>query len=476
MIEVYAHNYLKQLLKKDSFIWPHNLTLSRLVARSLRRRDKTLVQLEINDHNDYWPGLLIPLCLNIREVVLVVNLTQKRRLFEIEIPRLRDEGLNLAVWEGAEPPINGQIWVLDHRDLINAYRKNYLSSKQLIIPQGDLFSSQLRDALSIEIYSSNWDSLRRSFPSLSSGLINLHERLSRRLFSQSIRADSAVRMDSKDIVEMKDLLGAISLPPKPWNIVMETTSLGWASWAQLDHKLLDWCWHLQPLEPLQTLRQLFLDNPFIILNGSLHNDFQSLEDVVNVTVKLGGPIHQEPINLFVPFRQPLPNAECFAEHLLDQSRRLILGRQGVTILVLDDHRLLRKLTTELAAEFGKRVVFETTAPETNGVVCCSSRWWIASSEKLPPPEQLIVALLPISSLESPLTAARVEAFKQKGLDWFRDLLLPDLLAFIPRLVLPVRKNHGRVAILDGRLRSRVWGQKVFDVLEPWIPLERLLPD
>jgi len=169
-------------------------------------------------------------------------------------------------------------------------------------------------------------------------------------------------------------------------------------------------------------------------------------------------------------------AECFAEYLLDQSRRLILGRQGVTILVLDDHRLLRRLATELAAEFGRRVVFESTAPETNGVICCSSNWWISCSEKLPSPEQLIIALLPISSLESPLTAARVEAYKQQGLDWFRDLLLPDLLAFMPRLVLPVRKNQGRIAILDGRLRSRVWGKKVFDVLEPWIPLDRLLPD
>ncbi len=452
------------------------MTLSRLVARSLRRRDKSLIHLEINDHHDFWPGLLIPLCLNSKDVALVLGLTQKRRLFEIEIPRLKDEGLHLAIWEGIEPPMNGQVWVLDHRELIDAFYTNSLLSKQLIIPEGDLFSRQLRDALSIKILPSNWDSLRRAYPTLSAALIDLHERLSRRLFSQSIRPDSTVRMDSRDIEEIKQLLITLDCLPKPWNILMESTSLGWTSWAQLDHKLLDWSLHVQPLEPFQILRQLFIDNPFIILNSSFQNHFEDLQEVVDLNLKLGGPIHQEPINLFVPFRQPLPNAECFSEHLLDQSRRLILGRQGVTILVLDDYQLLRKLTTELAAEFGKRVVLESTAPESNGVICCSSDWWLASSEKLPPPEQLIIALLPISSLESPLTAARVEAFKQQGLDWFRDLLLPDLLAFMPRLVLPIRKNQGRVAILDGRLRSRVWGRKVFDVLEPWIPLDRLLPD
>ncbi len=476
MIEVYAHNYLKKLLKKDSFIWPHNLTLSRLIARSLRRRDKSLIGLQLNDSYDFWPGVLIPLCFNIKDVVLIISSTQKRRLFEIEIPKLKDEGLNFSVWEGREPPVNDHIWLLDYKDFVNAYRKQYLFSKQLIIPEGDLFSRELRDVLSFEICSSNWDSLRRAYPSLSSALISLHEQLSQKLFSHSIRADSVVKMDPRDIVEIRDLLGLIAHLPKPWNIFMQATSSEWASWAQLDHKLLDWSWHLQPLEPVETLRQLFIDNPFVILNSPFQTDFHSLDALINVNVTIGGPIHQEPINLFVPLRQPLPNTECFAEHLLDQSRRLILGRKGVTILVLDDYLLLRKLTTELAAEFGTRVVLESTAPDSNGVICCNSHWWISSSEKLPPPEQLIIALLPISSLESPVTAARVEAFKQKGLDWFRDLLLRDLLAFMPRLVLPVRKNLGRVAILDGRMRSRVWGKKVFEVLEPWLPLDRLLPD
>ena len=44
------------------------------------------------------------------------------------------------------------------------------------------------------------------------------------------------------------------------------------------------------------------------------------------------------------------------------------------------------------------------------------------NENLPSPEQLIIALLPIDSLQSPLTAARVEAFKQKGLAAFWNLI------------------------------------------------------
>ena len=88
---------------------------------------------------------------------------------------------------------------------------------------------------------------------------------------------------------------------------------------------------------------------------------------------------------------------------------------------------------------------------------------------------MIFGILPFASLESPLLSARVHALKKQGRDWFRDLLLPEVLSQIPYIVDPVRNNHSRVAILDGRLRSRSWGEFVFRALEPWNPLDRLLP-
>ena len=87
-----------------------------------------------------------------------------------------------------------------------------------------------------------------------------------------------------------------------------------------------------------------------------------------------------------------------------------------------------------------------------------------------------MALLPIASVESPLTAARVECLKHQGRDWFRDLLLPEALSLLAPAVDPLRKSQGRLAILDGRIRGRSWGKHVLRTLEPWTPLQRLLPD
>ena len=194
-----------------------------------------------------------------------------------------------------------------------------------------------------------------------------------------------------------------------------------------------------------------------------------------VVVDLGDPPLADPLPLYAPRRQPLPNSPQFAEHLLDHGRRLVLGQAGLTVILLDDPALRKGLTSALAAEFGSRVSEQCTAPESNGVLCCSWSWWLEHQGRLPLPCQVVVALLPLASLEDPLTAARVAVLRQQGRDWFRELLLPDALNRLQRGVAGLRRGGGRLAVLDGRLRGRGWGRQVFTALEPWVQLARLLP-
>ena len=146
------------------------------------------------------------------------------------------------------------------------------------------------------------------------------------------------------------------------------------------------------------------------------------------------------------------------------------------MVLLDDEGLRLGLTSALAAEFGSRVGHELTAPEANGVICCSWSWWLEHQQRLPLPCQLVAATLPISSLEDPLTAARVAALRLEGRDWFRELLLPEALGRLQRSIAGLRRNGGRLAVLDGRLKRRGWGRQVLEALEPWVALTRLLPN
>jgi ATP-dependent DNA helicase DinG len=194
-----------------------------------------------------------------------------------------------------------------------------------------------------------------------------------------------------------------------------------------------------------------------------------------VQLSFADPPLLDPLPLYAPQTQALPNAPHYATHLLDHCRRLVLGQAGLSVILLDDAGLRCGLTSALAAEFGSRVGHELTAPESNGVICCSWSWWLEHQQRLPLPCQLVAATLPIASLEDPLTAARVAALRQQGRDWFRELLLPEALGRLQLAVAGLRRNGGRLAVLDGRLRRRGWGRQVLHALEPTLELKRLLP-
>tara|TARA_B100002051_G_C16732593_1_gene639188 strand:+ start:110 stop:1555 length:1446 start_codon:yes stop_codon:yes gene_type:complete len=481
MLEAQAHLRLKTLLRQEASDWPHHLTLSRLVGRSLRRRDKTLIHLAPCSDEHWWLGLLVPLCLGPRDAVLVLSPQQRRRLYQIELPRLHQLGFRLPCWDGDEPPSDTTLWLMDCDGLVRAYRKQLLGKRQLLLPQVDQFSQRLRRSMSIQIETADWETLRRAHPSADEALMQLHERLTRRLFRQASKVDAQIRLEGADPQALRDLLSLIGPSPDPWPALLQANPSGWASWAELDHRLLQWTWQLKPLEPLHLLDGLLKERPALLLNSTgettyLDRELQDAGFQNDVSAALREPDLAEPLPLYAPRRQPLPNTEVYADHLLEQSRRLVLGRTGLTVVLLDDHGLRRRLTSELAGEFGTRVMEECTAPDSNGVISARWSWWLQHQDQLPQPEQLIIGLLPIASLECPLTSARVERLKQQGRDWFRTLLLPEALSLLPAALAPLRRSGGRLAILDGRLRGRGWGEQVLQQLEPWVPLKRLLPD
>ena len=485
MLEASAHRQLKALLRGEGAErWPHHLTLSRLVARSLRRQDHTLVRLVPGTDPSWWIGLLVPLALSETPLALVVNDGLRQRLLQVEWPRLQAVGLALPCWQGATAAPEGQLWLLSHQELIHAWRQGTLGNRQLVIPEAEKLEGDLRQAMGIRLDPQDWDRLRRFQPAAESSLLELHQRLSQRIFSHPCHGRQRVALAPEDEAPLRQLLTLLAPLPAPWDRWLAAQETGWCSWAEVEPKLLQWHGHRQPLAPLRELKGL-LNGRGAVLVGELGGSDKGQGPPASalalglkpaVTVELGDPPLADPLPLYAPLRQPLPNSPQLADHLLDQIRRLVLGQAGLTIVLLDDTDLRHRLTSELAAEFGSRVGQECTAPESNGVICCRWSWWLEHQGRLPHPRQLIVALLPIASLDDPLTAARVEELRRQGRDWFREMLLPDALNRLQRGLASLRRQGGRLAVLDGRLRTRSWGRQVFKALEPWVQLNRLLPN
>lgn len=483
MLEARAHQHLKALLRREGMDrWPHHLTLSRLVARSLRRGDHTLVRLAPGSDPSWWISLLVPLALSEVPLALVVTPSLRQRLLLVEWPRLRSVGLELSCWEGPGPPAASPLWLLDHRELVASWRSGALGERQLVIPEAESLEGTLRQVLEVELEPRHWDLLLRAQPSAESSLLSLHERLNRRVLAHPRAPHRLVPLADDDEAPLRHLLRLLAPLPQPWSRWLEAGA-GWSSWARLDPSLLQWSLLRQPLEPLSELAGLLVGRGAVLI-GELATG-RAVEGLPaaaalglrpQVVLELADPPLADPLPLYAPAGQPLPNSPRFALHLLEQTRRLVLGQSGLTVVLLEDPSLGLGLASGLAAEFGSRVCHQNTAPDSNGVVCCSWSWWLEQQQRLPLPCQVVVALLPIASLEDPLTAARVGVLRQQGRDWFRELLLPEALNRLQRGVAGLRRNNGRLAVLDGRLRGRSWGRLVFTALEPWVALSRLRPD
>lgn len=483
MLEAQAHQQLKQLLQQEGVRrWPHHFTLSRLVARSLRRADHTLIRLAPGSDPGWLISLLVPLALMEAPVAILCSETLRQRLLQVEWPRLTAAGLKPPCWQGLTPPPAGAIWLVNPSELLQAWDQDLIGDRQLVIPEPEAVERQLREAAAVRIEPRHWDDLRRTHPRAAATVLELHERLSRRILRQPLAAERTVAISDEEETPLRDLLRLLAPLPDPWQRWLRAERGAWTSWARVDPLLLQWELERHPLDPLDHLGAL-LQGRGVILAGpsplgrmkgtTVLPGGQAFQPVVTVT--LADPELGDPLPLFAPRRQPLPNSPIYGQHLLEQSRRLVLGQAGLTVVLLDDPALQRSLASGLAAEFGSRVTLRSTAPETNGVIVADWAWWLAQQPRLPLPCQIVVGLLPITSLEDPLTAARVQRLRQQGRDWFRELLLPDALGTLERGVACLRQGGGRLAVLDGRLRSRSWGHQVLQALEPWQDLNRLLP-
>ncbi len=481
MLEVNSHKHLKKYYQNNLALWPHNLTLTRLISRSLSRKDNTFIKLSSDSRNFWWPGLLIPLCLHNNNIVLILSERQYRLLFEVELPKLKSSRLDFDYVEGIElTPSDKKVWVLRYQDLIFANEKNLLKNRQLIFPESEFISSELRESMSIKITPKHWEDLIASHARFEASIIEVYERLSRSLFSQSLSSDAVIRIDHRELLSLKEILKDDLPSIMPWKRALDAVNNEWVTWAKLDKRKLRWDWYFQPLIPLQILSGLFSQNTLIMLTNSgkidsLFLDLNSKKFPFPVKVNLGNKFDQEPIPLFVPKRQPLPNTSHFYRHIIRQCQRLILGRTHPTIILVDNLQLRLQITSELAGDFGLRVVHETTDIETNGIICCSCNWWIINQYNLPTPDQLIFPVIPLPTLESPWIAAKVEMLKHQGRDWFREFLFPETLTILLKSLATMRGKDIRVAILDGRMHYRSWGKQIFEALEPWVELERLLP-
>lgn len=493
MIEVEVHNLLRNVLKSQGeATWPHHLTMARLVARALRLGRNALIQTGVPPsyhHHSYRLSYWIPLLIWHQPAIVVAP---DRILAELQRLNLSEwinpETLNHPDLIADKSILRGESWpdenfrgvllTTPQAWLSDRFKRQNPSSQPIVtvIDGVDDLETWTRETLTVSLHPQDWNDLMQQHPEQEI-VRDTRVQLTRILFQHPPNPYQCYLLD---LPEQEILEQLYQLHPESLLIQWQKFWQRWQlpeqlKWAVVDRTLGTFSLFCGPVDVAAELKPLWPQQPVVLIGAAL--DLDKTAPIYRQSVGLGEmtgvkftPDRQSQlIQLYVPSGLPLPNTPQYQSALIQEIYTLLcmsISVHSLSVLLIGDVPLKAQISTAMAAEFGSRVQVETTNLPENGVLVTGWEFWRQSQGYLPPPHLLVIATLPIPSLEDPLVAGQVAYYKQRRLDWFRFYLLPTALSELQRAVAPVRESQGVVALFDSRVLHRSYGEQVFTALSP----------
>jgi ATP-dependent DNA helicase DinG len=487
-IEVTTHVILRDLLRHQPEIvsWNHHLTMTRLVAQALRRSTSALIQTGIPTHRQqgtYRLSYLIPALLWQGSVTIAIPTAIRERLVERELPQLQQWlGTSKPVYcsDNPPPPEFTGLWITDPQSWLSLQLSDpdAVACNPIAIDGADELENWAQTLLTIELTPQDWDELRLSQPpAIAAQIVSLKISWLSALWQRPLNPYNCYLLDDDDRLSIESLSKILSPnPPLKWQqFYCELDKPDRLVWAKLDRTRGTFILAITPIDLVAELTPIWQRQPSILvasavdLNNKAIGYRQELGLGEMTSVKFPLDRQADLFKLYIPRWMPMPNTSKFQPILVDEIKHLlhlINSRSKFVVILIQDTPLKAQLAAILAAEWGSRVQVERTDLNASNILISGWEFWQHHQDDLPTPELMIIATLPIPSLEDPLVAAKVSFYKQQKQDWFRLYLLPTGLRILHRAIAPMRSSQGIVAIFDNRIDRRIYGQQVLASLNP----------
>ncbi|MEH2443736.1 ATP-dependent DNA helicase [Nostoc sp.] len=512
MIEAEVHLSLHNFLRSQAGFpsWPHHLTMARLVARALRLGRSALIQVGAvcGYQGRYRTSFVASALMWHGPVIIVAQEAVQQLLLRVEIPRLQQ-------WLPANKSIRtGDAWPdAEFQGLLLTSPEAWLRGQfaggdrfpegiPTIIDGVDDLEDWVRDRLTQDIQPHDWDELMLACPNQAEAINEARIKLTHELFQHPVNPYHCYLISQPEIEILSSLYAALDPAnlPDTWkhfwqqlqtlneNLFPPASSASSASpplfWATIAHRQGLFSLHYAPMELREILSPLWQRQPVVLIGSAIEPETEAplfrqrlgLEDLT--CLKFSSESQAEAIQLYVPYKLPLPNTPEFQAAFIHKVRTLVClsaTAPGLTVVLVGDVPLKAQVATILASEFGSRVQVEKTCLDENGILISGWEFWREHQRVLPAPHLLIIATLPLPSLENPLVAGRVALYKRSHQDWFRLYLLPTALSELQRAIAPVRESQGIVALLDSRVVNRSYGAQILTALSPLARINYLDP-
>lgn len=493
MLEAKVHSKLREFARfQNNLDWIHQLTMGRMVARGLRLKSSTIIQTGTN-HDQYYFSYLIPALLSVDSLLLIVSEKIIDKLINYQVPFLK-EYLNCDKKIITSFPKSEQKIRQDKKEsvlyIINFETWfNYIFSQEnkqqftTIIVNGEEFIDTINQYLTITISDSSLASIISQVPLNEQDLLkDKLATLVKSIHSHPLNPDNSYLLDNEEIILIKEILSDINKKQISSNLANFLESLSeqekYIHYFIIDREKNSFILKASPLELKSDIKNRWQEQTLIIIANYLEPEKQPV-DYGNylglnldkfVCLKFSPNPQSKILNIYFPDSFPFPNNPNFAPRVNQEILALISGikiNHNPIIVIIDDVPLQGQITTNLAANFGSRVKLKTSDIRENNILVCDTNFYLKNQEILPFPQLLIMATLPLPSLENPLVSAQVTYFKNKKKDWFRLYLLPIAIKNLQQVTFSLRQNQGVLALLDNRVNYRSYGTKILQALEPY---------
>ncbi len=511
MIETEVHQRLRAYLKEQGHSqWPHHLTMARLVARALRVGRSALIQTDslAAYQGSHRLSYLIPALLWPEPAILALPDELLETVLQQDIPSLQ-QGLPVVkpVQTGDRWPddnfrgllvTSAQDWLRDRLTTSRATADACLQSRfpagiPTLIDGAAALERWAQDQLSETLSAQDWEALMLAYPSQQAFIRDMRVRLTHAIFQHPANPYGCHLIGEPEqalLCELFDWLQTYSdgsQLPLPWHRFWQRFSqnpIERLAWSSLDRDRGSVVLHCGPTDINSSLAPVWAQQPIVLIGAALaedtraerYRDRMGLGDMT--CLRFDPDRRNDLVQLYLPDRLPMPNTSHFKDAVLKEIRALLSARgarRDPTVIVIGDVPLKAQFAAILAAEFGSRVQLE--APITNqGILVTGWDYWRSHQTHFTAPGLLIITTLPIPSLENPLVAGRVAAYKRRQQDWFKAYLLPEALSELQHAIAPMRSranpvlnqggHQGVVALLDNRVNYRSYGANVLAALHP----------
>ena len=480
MLEILSHQYLKKFIKSHQTDWNQIYSFGRIISKCLQTNDTYLINSEIFSSNSWISPLLISIFLFEEDSTFVLPKEKIQFIKKNHLEDLKYFGFEFIIENDQIIFSNHRVCLITLENLLSESNIFRFTNHRIIFSGVENIKEDLKNHYRILLFKKHWFHNADKKLLASRRIISKYNFFKKRFFLKKILDNDHIFLDHKEINLLSKFFNEYASFSNQFQRVSDALSEGWACWVKLDNINFEWTFILEPLDELSQINKLLSNNKFIFFSALRKDNFfekylkkQSIE--IDIVINFKSNFNEKNILLYVPPRQMLPNDPLFPQGISDQCKKLVIFCKGFTLVLTDDTDLKIFLATELASKYGKRVLLETIPSHNNQILCASYDWWIKNSSLVKSPEQIIIPLLPIPNVNEPINEINISYYKKLAKDWFREFLLPEAIEKLERSISPLRRNSGKLVILDGRANKRRWGRSILKSIEPSKQIHYILP-